>query len=162
MNINKLLQEEEILKRKIKRAKRIARIRRIHRIDNYIKSRVYLILFFSFVVIGLLTLHISNIKEMVVDQSQSLEFASSLIEKLSEEKLYKDNVALLHTIDSLQIMIFAYNKRFQNDQKTIQYLLNNYKKRTRVVVFPDTSLIKKDTISEKADTVLVEEFDSIN
>lgn len=120
---SKLLQEKEMYRRKLARAKRISRIQRKNRIDRYIKNRVYTITLFLSITIVVLSFLLNNSKNIMADQSKSIRFANELLEQVEKDGLMKMNMELARAVDSLQILIFVYNRRHQQDQKDIQYFM---------------------------------------
>jgi len=137
--MSKLIQEAEMYRRKLARAKRIARAIRKRKIDTYLRDRVYIIIMSGFSLISLLIfmifLLISGIggkNEFIDSQEKTFEYMERVLLDCSEDSLFKTNIELVHVIDSLQVMIFAYNRRFQFDQKTIQDLTLKNDKSNRV------------------------------
>jgi len=105
------------------RAKRIAKIQRRRRIDNYIRGRVYMIIIAFLITLGVLYITLGKIDSQQDDMSTLHATMGELLTKTANDKLLKQNLRLVEAIDSLQILIFAYNRRHQADGKTIEALL---------------------------------------
>jgi len=106
------------------RAKRIAKIQRKARIDRYIRDRVYMIIAFLLISWGVLYIAIDKISNQQEDMVTLHTTMGELLTKTANDKLLKQNLLLGKYVDSLQILLFAYNRRHQADAKTIQALVN--------------------------------------
>ena len=122
--MNKMLQENELYRRKLARAKRIAKIQRRARVDKFLKTRFYVITSFFLFIIIILVVKTLAVEKMIEDQRQSLGFANELLLKLNQDELFKTNIKLMKSVDSLSILIFVYNRRHQRDQQDIVFYTN--------------------------------------
>ena len=138
--MSKLLQEKELYRRKIARARRISKIRRKKRIDKFLKKRVYTIIVFLMLIIILMTFIIGKLNNFIGEQHKNIEFTKEIIEKVEPDKLLQMNEELLEVIDSLQISIFVYHRRHQQDCKDIQDLLYRAPKEKKKIKERDRSL----------------------
>jgi len=121
------------------RAKRIARIQQRRTIDNYIRGRVYMIIIGLFIMIIGFVLALDKISTQHDDMVSLHMTMGELLTKTADDKLLRQNTRLVRALDSLRIMLFAYNRRHQADGKTIQILIdqNNPKSVNNVLKFPN-------------------------
>ena len=118
----KVMDNKEWLKRA--RAKRIAKIQRRKRIDNYIRGRVYLIMMMLALTVMALIISLNETAQYQESMSTLHATMGDLLTKTADDRLLKQNIQFAKAVDSLQIMIFAYNRRHQSDAKTINALIN--------------------------------------
>lgn len=169
----KLAREKALEKHKKRRAKTIARIRRRRIIDTYIKSRVYIVLAVSVLLVILFALdkRETNKKydQQIVNHNAEMNILGNMIEKLSHDNLLDINTKLARSIDSLQIIVVVYHRRFMSDQKTIQYLLSfvPYNERQKIInkhrglILPNYFLNDSDVYKYGIDTLYDWEGDSV-
>ncbi len=132
------------------RAKRIARIQRRRGIDDYIRGRVYVIILGLIMTLGVVGLLMSQIEDKNEDMRVLQMNMSDILVKTKDTKLLKDNIALAHAIDSLQILIFAYNIRHQRDAAEQLALLYKGSPKRKIVIEVDTSSINLNNKNEKS------------
>jgi hypothetical protein len=81
---------------------------------------------------------------------ESTQLMSNLLENVKKDRQLLINEELVHVIDSLQIMIFAYNLQYQEQLKTIQVLTHQPPKRNehKLIINIDTNniVLKNDSI----------------
>jgi len=130
--MNNEKQEIELLKRKKKRAKNIAKIRFRRNVDNYIKERVYIIIIVALIFISILLRPALKVEERTDDVIQLQQMMHNLMKEYSEDELLKDNKKLIHICDSMEILLFVYNRRHQRDNKIITDL--RYRNDTTIIL----------------------------
>ena len=136
----------ETARRVLARAKRIKRRRTRRRIDSLIKQRVYVIITIAVISIMFNIALIYKNKQQIKFNENNTEIMGELINKMSHDKQLEINEQLLHVIDSLQVMIFAYNLQYQAQLKTIQSLTHTPPHKKRIQ--PQDIIIENDTINE--------------
>ncbi len=148
--IQQIKNEELLYMRKVKRARRIIRIRRLKQIDTWIKNRVYIITIFLSAIIFILFIPNNKLKQKDKDLTQSYIMIKNLMNNFNHDILYKQNKQLLNDRDSMQVLLFVYNRRHQRDQAQI-FALTNYEQHVPIIkphIENDSSLldIKYDSL----------------
>jgi preprotein translocase subunit SecG len=124
--MSKLIQETEIYRRKIARAKRIKRIRRRKKIDFFFRKNVYFLCILFFIFIFVLLFIINRDKNLINQQQQNLRVSYILIEKLGNSNMMEINLKLVEQIDSLNTIneiFYLMNQKSQNELNELKEIV---------------------------------------
>lgn len=117
-----LIQQREQYKRKIKRAKKIMRVRRKNAIDNWFKSRVYMIIVGFLITISVMFIPIMKLEDKNAEIQVTHKMLNTIIDRCAEDSLFVVNEKLVHIIDSIQINEKLFRMQYMNNQKEIHNL----------------------------------------
>ena len=146
----------ETAKRVLARAKRIKRRKLWRNINTLVKKRVYL--FITLLILSLIFNYglYKKTRRQIDTIDTTTHLMGKVLQSVEQDTQLLLNQELVHIIDSLQIMIFAYNMQYQEQLKTIQVLTqqppSNYKKKY-VLVKDTTNKININNDSLKIDTI---------
>lgn len=136
----------ETAQRVVARAKRIKRRRFWGGIDRLIKKRMYLIITVLIISIGFNVALIIKDKHQLEVNINNTKLMNKVLVNLQKDQQMIINEDLVHIIDSLQVMVFAYNLQYQEQLKTIQVLTETPPKKIRYTPKNNIIVMQLDTI----------------